>query len=270
MTVWVLNLDADDELAGRGVSRAARRAMGRARRVVTSMLAPGDRVLDGPALGEPARAWCPTPSALARIAQAGALVPPAPSVEILRAVNERGFAHALGPSLATCCTTLLPVEEMLDEQDYLLKRGLACAGRGQRRLAPPLGPEDRSWITRSLVDGALYVEPRVEILLEVGLHGWVHAEQRAERGRATIQVVERARWQSARLAEPGELERSETEALSDAFERSAAALRSAGYFGPFGIDAFRYRHEGAVRFHPLSELNARYSMGWAIGMGGLR
>ena len=40
-----------------------------------------------------------------------------------------------------------------------------------------------------------------------------------------------------------------------------------GYFGPFGIDGFRYRDtDGHLRFNPRSEINARYSMGWAVGM----
>ena len=46
------------------------------------------------------------------------------------------------------------------------------------------------------------------------------------------------------------------------------ALAGAGYFGPFGIDAYRYRDRaGALRLQPRSEINARYSMGFAVGLG---
>ena len=49
------------------------------------------------------------------------------------------------------------------------------------------------------------------------------------------------------------------------------ALRRAGYFGPFGLDAFHYRgSDGALRFHGCSDVNARFSMAWGIGMGGWR
>jgi hypothetical protein len=41
-----------------------------------------------------------------------------------------------------------------------------------------------------------------------------------------------------------------------------AALAQAGYRGPFALDAFVYRDaDGARRFHPLCELNARYTFG---------
>ena len=47
---------------------------------------------------------------------------------------------------------------------------------------------------------------------------------------------------------------------------SIAALREAGYFGPFGIDAFRWLDvNGARRWNPRGEINARYSMGFSIG-----
>ena len=50
-------------------------------------------------------------------------------------------------------------------------------------------------------------------------------------------------------------------------ERVAGALHAAGYFGPFGIDAYRYADaHGRTRWNPCGELNARYTMGYALGM----
>jgi hypothetical protein len=47
----------------------------------------------------------------------------------------------------------------------------------------------------------------------------------------------------------------------------AEALARAGYFGPFGIDAYLWRRApGALELNPQSELNARYTMGFCIGM----
>jgi len=47
------------------------------------------------------------------------------------------------------------------------------------------------------------------------------------------------------------------------------ALVRIGYFGPFGVDAYLYRRstEDAEdpRWNLRSEINARYSMGWALG-----
>jgi hypothetical protein len=51
----------------------------------------------------------------------------------------------------------------------------------------------------------------------------------------------------------------------------AEALIRAGYFGPFGIDGYRWKDEhGTLRFNPRTDINARYSMGWAVGMGSRR
>jgi hypothetical protein len=47
-------------------------------------------------------------------------------------------------------------------------------------------------------------------------------------------------------------------------------LRDHGYFGPFGIDGFRWRWAGRTGLRPRCEINARYTIGWAIGMGDRR
>lgn len=48
--------------------------------------------------------------------------------------------------------------------------------------------------------------------------------------------------------------------------RVAAALSAVGYFGPFGVDAYTYEQPGStVMLQPRSEINARYSMGFAVG-----
>ncbi|CAN5435163.1 hypothetical protein BH11MYX1_BH11MYX1_51030 [soil metagenome] len=53
----------------------------------------------------------------------------------------------------------------------------------------------------------------------------------------------------------------EYDQLMIAAEYAAGALHRAGYAGPFGIDAFAYDDAGTRRFHPLSELDVRYTFG---------
>src|SRR5690606_10945335 len=71
-------------------------------------LPPGDAVIagEGSAHGMEGRAWCPTPLALEQLTEAGARLPETPSVDVLRRVNERGFAFDLAhlPSAARCTT----------------------------------------------------------------------------------------------------------------------------------------------------------------------
>ena len=58
------------------------------------------------------------------------------------------------------------------------------------------------------------------------------------------------------------------DAIARETERAGRALHEAGYFGPCGVDAFTYERGGAVVRRARSEINARYSMGFAVGFGG--
>jgi hypothetical protein len=64
--------------------------------------------------------------------------------------------------------------------------------------------------------------------------------------------------------------RKEMDALDEVFRDTAEGLRGAGYFGPFGVDGYVWDDDGARRVQPRSDVNARYSMGWAVGMGEAR
>jgi hypothetical protein len=64
------------------------------------------------------------------------------------------------------------------------------------------------------------------------------------------------------------LSKAERARLLETVEAVAATLSGAGYAGPFGIDAWRYRREGGDEIlHPLGEINARMTFGlvaWAL------
>lgn len=278
---WVLNLDAELELemgTRHTPSASLVRAMDAARRELRAMLPPGDVVLDidpdACARGLEGRCFCPTPAALQRLERAAARVPDAPSPNILKRVNERGFAYSIHhlEGSSRCTSEDEVVAAIARPGRWLLKRGLGTAGRGQRRIdAGAATPSDVAWIRASLRRGALYVEPRVEIALEVALHGWLAKDGTCERGIPCVQVVKNGAWRGSRPADPGELREHELSELHAAFDRTCSALREARYFGPFGIDAFRYATaEGETGFQPLSEINARYTMAWGVGMAGWR
>jgi hypothetical protein len=91
-------------------------------------------------------------------------------------------------------------------------------------------------------------------------------------GEPTVQTVDDAgAWIETTFLARGVLTTPEESLLRDEGRRVARALFEAGYFGPFGIDGFRWEDRaGAARFNPRSEINARYSMGWAVGMGSRR
>lgn len=282
---WLLNLDADDELGdpSRRTTSGEVEARVRTFGLRTNLVREGDVLIDGPngADGLEARAWMPTPGALARILASGALVPPAPPGEVLRTVNHRAFAMELGPTLPgsvyarSLGDALAAIGRANETGTWLLKRPFGFAGRG-RRLAPvgEASPETRAFIEVSMRRfGGLAIEPLVARSDDFAIHGHVGAAGRAlVLGEPTRQVCdERGGWVATELATRSDLAASEREALAAVAAIAGAALGSAGYFGPFGVDAFRYVDaRGARRFHPLSEINARYTMGFVVGMGDRR
>jgi hypothetical protein len=253
---WVLNLDADEELAGRTASAAMLARLEPLTHRLERLLAPGDVILNGRTLDASflGAAFCLTPSALARMRAAQVELPRAPPFEVLRRVNHRRFNAELGQTLpgAVFASSLQEVERAVSAGGtWLLKRAFGFAGRGRRRVTG-LTDEDRAWIARSR--GGLQVEPEVDRSEDFALHGEIGEDGRLRLGHLTRQVCDRfGAWQKSELAEGPDLDEEAT--------RVARALFAAGYFGPFNIDAYRY----AGGFNPRSEINARYSMGWGVG-----
>ena len=284
-TAWVLNLDADLELA-RGArytpSNAVRAAMApHAARLAASLLRPGDVIVDetsppGAAAGLVGRAFCPTARAIAMLTRAGARPAPHPSQEVLRVVNGRAFASSLGPTLpgGVFATSLEEALVVLAAPppvatQWRVKRAHGMAGRGQRPIAAGIvGDADRSFLRAAIEDdGGVQIEPEVTIVRELGIHGLLERDRPVRLGRLVEQVCDaRGQWLETTVAE--DVDRGTAEAITREARMVAAALTAAGYWGPFGIDAFVWRDLGGeVELQPRSEINARYSMGFPVGFG---
>jgi len=264
-TAWLLNLDAEDELAApRGWRRdprlwaATRAHRARAAEALLGggdvLVEPGER-LDGSASG---RAWCPTPDALATLVSAGALPPEAPEVEVLRAVNERRFLlqAGLAPPSARVLETLDDWCALGVDHPLRLKRGLGAAGRGQRVVHPArAAADDEAWIRGALRRGVLVVELELECVAEFVTHGLVERSGDVLLGPTRAQEVDRrGTWRRT-----GEVAGDAPAELRGVAAAAGVALAAAGYFGPFGLDAL-LGADGTL--HAASDLNARYTMGW--------
>ena len=280
--VWELNLDAERELATAGSytrSLEQQRFVSTHRASARAVLGPSDVALEDEGLepsdlrGRPGRAWCPTPGALDRLRRAGAIVPAAPALEVLRAVNARSFCAELGqtlegalysPDLAALVARL---RDPRGPSDWLAKRDFGVAGRGRLKLrrGEP-SPEEISWLRASLRTGGLQLEPGLEPEVEFDVQGILEPDGTLHLGEPGLQLIDaQGAWLSSREATSSELSPEESSVLLEEGERVAAALHERGYFGPFGIDAYRYRDEqGSARLQPRSEVNARYTMGWRL------
>jgi hypothetical protein len=309
--LWVLNLDAEIELerAGRSYQSTLRVAQALAPMLprARALLAPRDLHLAQPEVSGAGRellldargeacslpmppigarsgggerwvgaAWSPTPTALRRLARAGAELPPCPSLEVLHRVNHRRFYLELGGGApgARYVQNESDASALLaaSGRTWLCKKPFGFAGRGQRRLPPEPSADDRRWLSDALRQGGFLAEPWLELALELGLHGLIEPSGQVRLGEICVQETDRFRaWVATRRADDRDLTPQQASELRARAESTAAALRVAGYFGPFGIDAYLYRTEsGALALNSLGELNARYSMGFAIGLPGLR
>lgn len=224
--------------------------------------------------------WSPTLRAQAAAAAAGAPPTAAPAPEVLARVNHRAFVHALGRGLpgARFVWTIDELDEALAAappgRELLCKRPFAFAGRARKRIASGRGRLAgalRTWCEASMREHGrgLLVEPFVQVCADFALHGLVGRSGGVQLGEATVQDIDAAgRWQASRRALADDLHASERMRIEEAARAAAGALADAGYFGPFGIDAYRWAEPGGgTRLQPLSDLNARLTMGFCTGMG---
>ncbi|MEM7607413.1 MAG: hypothetical protein AAF411_18835 [Myxococcota bacterium] len=262
---WLLNLNAERELEGRPPSAALRRrSRERARPLVGLLVPEGHQACfegDAPLGTARAFAWCATPSAVNAFARVGQTLR-APTFEVLRAVNGRAFATMRFSAGGVRSVYGLEDAEAFPERPLLLKGSLGFAGREQRRVDGPFGQDDRAWVERQLRRGPLRVEAFVAIDSEYGTPGFIEGTS-AIIGEPVQQWSERGQWFRSEAARLSDAERTRLRAAAEAVGR---ALVEAGYFGPFGVDAFRF----GDTWREVSEINARYTMGWAQGWPGGR
>jgi hypothetical protein len=275
---WLLNLDADRELGDlrhyRPDAAMDARIAGLSAQL-TTLLSAGDRIvgLDADcARCDHALAFCPTPTALARLAQARLAPPAAPSPAILAAVNSRAFCAALGQTLpgARYVRSMAELDAVVAAPSpsgaWLLKRDFAFAGRERRRVdAGGLDASTAGFAQRSFARGeGLQVEPLLARTDDLAQHGYLRRDGTLLVGPLMRQHCDaRGVWQGSTELPPDERDDGDLAALAVSVYEVGRALGDAGYFGPFGVDAYHYRDaDGTLQLQPRSELNARFSMGY--------
>jgi hypothetical protein len=281
---FLLNLDAERELAGDAVDVFA--ALEHRPELAFALR---DLLSDAPLVtrrsresrflgGRMGRAWCPTPRALLALSEAGVEVPAAPSLDVLRRVNDRRFSieHLReGPYEAWFTSSSEEARARLAHPSptgrFLLKHPLGFAGRG--RLVAASFDEKTSRFVEASVErfGGVSIEPLYGRTLDVAIHGYVTPSGNHTLGEPTIAEVTRGgTYTSSRRASPGELTDVEETCLREEAAHVANVLAAASFFGPFGLDGFRFVSKGREFLAPRCEINARYTMGWATGMGDRR
>jgi hypothetical protein len=256
--------------------------------------APGPDLESGPLRALPPTdevlAWCETPSALEH--RGGPRRPttidwgaplhdlvwqlPTPSPAVVATVHHRAFHLQVAKSIG-CALPGARMVESLPELDRILREAppawvvkapLSASGRSRfigksvERNGPSLTDHKSRRTVERLFDhhGPLLFEPWLERTADFGVSALLGPDQLKIVG-VHGQRIDR-KGQFAGIDLHPDLSGQNRDRLLKTTEAVAAALRRAGYVGPFGIDAWRYRREdGALVLHPLGEINARMTFG---------
>jgi len=163
--------------------------------------------------------------------------------------------------------TLSELERVARTASWVLKAPLSASGRARyiERNGPALtDPKARRTVER-LFDqhGPLLFEPWMDRTEDFGVSALLGPELKIVGIHG--QKVD-TKGQFAGIDLKPDLSRQDRDRLQETTEAVADHLRKAGYVGPFGIDAWRYRTEGGIVLNPLGEINARMTFGlvaWA-------
>lgn len=226
-----------------------------------------------PSLLQPTRAFTPwgwTRSAVAVGEQVGAIVRPV-ALEVVARVNSKLWSHALeielGLSLpgAAIASTFEELQEAVAHacpqanEKWVIKSAFGFAAR-ERVLGrgPTIGEPQAKWAVGRLAKGeTLIFQPWLEVIREYGVVMEISRD-----GSFEIQGISDLQTNGAGTGTGYILGRSPSLYRARELERIASIvserLFKEGYYGPVGIDALE--HTGG--FHPLLEINARYTMGF--------
>jgi hypothetical protein len=206
------------------------------------------------------------------------LEPPRP--EAAAAVHHRAFCLHLAESLNLALPGARLVESLPDldrllaapgaPRAWVVKAPLSAAGRDRyvERNGPDLtDPAGRRAIAGLFARlGNLLFEPWMDRTADFGCSVLLGGDGAFEVVSFHAQAVDR-RGQFAGIELGSQfqgfagLDGEEEDRMRTAIEGTARALAAAGYRGPFGIDAWRYRTGEGTTFHPLGEINARLTFG---------
>jgi hypothetical protein len=294
------NLLCEEELAGRRASppRAVLETVARMAPLLRVFAREGDRLWSpapGPDLesgplralppADAVLAWCETPSTLEH--RGGPRRPaaidwdaplhdlvwelPTPSPAVVAAVHHRAFHLQVAESIG-CALPGARMVESLAELDgvlrtapsaWVVKAPLSASGRSRyiERDGPELTDHKSRRTVERLFDqhGLLLFEPWMDRTEDFGVSALLGPELRIVGIHG--QKVDR-KGQFAEIDLHPDLSGQDRDQLLRTVEAVADRLRDAGYTGPFGVDAWRYRREdGALVLNTLGEINARMTFG---------
>jgi hypothetical protein len=196
------------------------------------------------------------------------------SSAIAATVHHRAFCLQVAQEIGCALPGSQMVESLSDldrlltsaqaPRSWVVKAPLSASGRDRyiERMGSKISdPKSRRTIER-LFDrhGPLLFEPWLDRTADFGVSAVI-----TESGFRVVGIHGQrvdSKGQFAGIDLQPSLSESERDRLLETVNLVSLALRRAGYVGPFGIDAWRYRKpDGEEILHPLGEINARMTFG---------
>jgi hypothetical protein len=163
--------------------------------------------------------------------------------------------------------SLAELDPLLLPPSWVLKAPLSASGRSRyiERDGPALtDPKARRTVERLFENhGPLLFEPWMDRTEDFGVSALLGPDLKIVGIHG--QKVD-VKGQFAGIDLKPDLSRQDRDRLLETTEAVGESLRNAGYVGPFGIDAWRYRTDAGIFLNPLGEINARMTFGlvaWA-------
>lgn len=211
--------------------------------------------------------WCKTPSAVTRARALGYAVGESPSWDCLQTVHDKAVLHQEG---LRCLPGRVAIHSLAewDQKSPALrgpappfetcalvraKRSYGFAARGQRTLPEQLSSDDQRWLTDSLRQGPLVLEPEIVQPCLASQHGLLTASGLIL-GDLVMSAPDQVRADTATTAQ---------DSAQQQCTLAADFLGRSGYFGPFGLDLVL----GDDGLAYALDLNPRFTLAWSRGMG---
>ncbi len=194
-----------------------------------------------------------------------------PPIEVVKQVNSKLFSFTESSKLvgAALVQNAEELEAWMENTPgpKVLKTCFGVSGKGHFLLVPGYDPEklehfvQREWREKR----PLIAEPWVERVLDFSTQ-WKIDEEIQYLGSTVSESTERGAHLQNRVGNEITLFGEHYSFLEE--HRAAVVpilqkMVSLGYFGNVGIDAMLYKYEEKTLLHPVVEINARKTMGWA-------
>jgi len=195
-----------------------------------------------------------------------------PSVEIVKTWNDRVTSVSWEAQDDSSRWTPAIIASMAEfeslmasdaHQKWIIKARFGMSGRERiMGSGSEMTETQRRWLEKRLqAQGSVIWEPELEIIEEVGIQFEVEASGQV-RFLAAWPLINAptGAYSGSRMGlTPDETTRWRS--VIDTVHTVASKAGAEGYFGPFGMDAIRYRTEDGVRVRPVMDINARWTMG---------